>query len=308
MECPQCGAENTNDAEFCSMCLEPFNATPSPAMIVRSIGPIGSTQPRRLWEAIDADRFTAPRTVLLAVAALLLVGTLVAETLDGVPFWAWSTLQLMLVCVMTVLGVGWFLTIRRNSLWLASVPDSDGAVIPRTIDALSSIAAASERIPELRYFASDAVNAYVATEAGRTRVCVTLKFAALPLEEQEAGLALLLGRVRTDGNAREMSQLGYLVRGHAQDVLRSWLAVAEEADREGLLILKDPQPIIRLLTRLAKSRTIVAGVSLVDPSVFGFLAWPLGAGRVAVGNPEEVRLRLIEDFASSVVNVPATSD
>lgn len=262
-------------------------------------------QSRGLWAAIDRDRLSRPRTWLLPLGVVFLAvlvwkGGLVLALLFGL-------LGLPLLFVIS----RHYVSQRNQQQMLASISDTDGSVIPRTIDALHSMAlAAGVPVPELLYFGSDGVNAHVATVSDHVRICVSIPFSRLPLDEQEAGLALLIARHRVGDTGRGTQGLRQELAGESPErcTLATWLEQTQEADREGLLILKDPLPLMRLLARLQNSDTIVRGVSFLDQSVFGYLAWPCALPHLKtndpLGKPETVRLRAIQNAVASARSAP----
>lgn len=263
-----------------------------------SVPDASRTGARGLWAAIDRDRFSRPRTWLLLLGVVLL----------AVLVWK-GGLALALMFGLVGLPLLFFIDRhyarqRNQQQGLAAISDTDGTVIPKTIDALHSMAlAAGVQTPELLYFGSDGVNAHVATVGGRVKICVSLPFSRLPRDEQEAGLALLIARHRVGDTGRGMQGLRQELAGESleRSTLATWLEQTQEADSEGLLILKDPLPIMRLLARLQNADTAVRGVSVLDQSVFGYLAWPCALPHPrqngesdSLGNPETARLRAIQ--------------
>lgn len=250
---------------------------------------------RALWEAIDITRAKWWYFALYVILAILL---LVAVT------WLWTLtdynprgLESLTKLLAGVVPVVVFPLLRRRSvrragesLGVVTIPED---VFPDTSSALHDMMLASGRSGiQLQLLASDALNALLTTESGVTRVAVSTTFARLPIEEQRAGFAMLLGRDRvpvdsllvgSSRNGMPIAPDGSVIdrdRLLTEPLLRTRVAVgfaevAAAADREALLILKDPAPMFSLLARLAMADRRLPSVDV--PAVHACLAWPFGA-------------------------------
>ena len=150
-----------------------------------------------------------------------------------------------------------------------------------TRTALSDFSVARGRaVPDLWVFTSESINAIAYREKGAERIAVTSTFAMLPVNEQRAGIGMLL--------SRDMVNLDSIVVGSKYGipctpsdltdpairakVTATWSEVAAAADRQALMLLREPAPMLTLLKRLASATTFLPLRSL--DAGYGCLAWP----------------------------------
>lgn len=307
-----------------------------------------SKKRRVLWEALDITRAKWWYFALYIVLAVILI---VAVT------WLWTLTDFdsrmaksITRLVAGVVPVVVFPLLRRRSvrgasesLGVVTIPED---VFPDTYSALHDMMLASGRSGiQLQLFTSSALNALLRTDTGATRVAVSTAFACLPIDEQRAAFAMLLARARVpidsllvggSRNGMPIAPDGSVIdreRLLKEPSLRTRVAVgfaevASAADREALLVLKDPAPMLTLLARLAMADRVLPGVEV--PAVHACLAWPFGeddpkTARLApadrlrfaeavgslgpgAGDPESVRLHRLKQVvpvAETAVKPPA---
>lgn len=238
-----------------------------------------------LWRRIDLDRLLSLKWWLAVLVGVYLVTGMLKNALT-----AGFTIGLLIrVAQDAALMLGVIAVIyivlpkpRRRPAAAVSLGDED-RLLEGTRTTLNSVAlAAGGRMPELLFIDSPGPNAYIGDARRSTfdtdptvQISVTRGFLALPVDEQEAGFALLYGRRRVEARGH-WEQPVFRLPGERPNPMAAstWIDVAERGDREGLLILKDPQPVLRLLARLARVDTSVKGFDFTDAPVFGYLAWP----------------------------------
>lgn len=239
---------------------------------------------RTLWDAVDADSARAVRhrwiVASLAISLCFAVGLLIfrrdsdyAQVLK----WALGLLPIVAFPIVKSLrerGVDTKLGARR----VASSAYPDVFARAREI----SLAAGVSTAPTLSLLAHEHINAAVSGTSDSPHFKVTAGFLRLPAAEQSAAFALLIGRLQVDPmsvivaerDGRDIETGGTLLS--TQNPLSAdelWTEVAVAGDRAGLMLLKDPGPIIALLERLASSDTSV-GVSAGNEVAYSFLALP----------------------------------
>lgn len=192
-----------------------------------------------------------------------------------------------------------------DAMWMSGALK---VVPPSTGSAMHSVSVAAG-IPEptiLRMLATG-VNALLYDMAGLPVLAVTDEFAALPPDQQEAGIAMLVAR-------REMGPpppvMGFdeepvtvwdpLDMRVQQLIYDSWTDHAAAGDREALLLLKNPGPFVRLLRRLSTTHTIVTPFPRLAEAYL-CLGWPFTVDEESAGPLSLVADRRRFDLLCSVL-------
>ena len=247
-----------------------------------------NSEGRTLWESIDADHGVR----ILALVGMMLFVLLIASLVLRYPFFdipgggaASASMFLLLILLVVVVG-----RVSSRPGRNQPVDEPHGVESPPepTMRALGSLAVAMGRESlNVSVFDSDAINGYVAASDKVLLFTVSRGLTLLPQSEQEAAFALMAGRTQVDPNRLELARAGpgffealggvYDAAGAGAGGILPWLDAAEAGDRQGLLILKDPDPILRLLKRLAHSDSVVLPGTQSDRVLSKYLAWPCPA-------------------------------
>ncbi|MDZ4168154.1 MAG: zinc ribbon domain-containing protein [Coriobacteriia bacterium] len=275
---------------------------------------------RTLWAAIDTDRSKwwyygaaiALGLVLVGLSALLWASTGFAPRGLRLPL----DLLLLLLPAITLP----FLRKRasREAVTTLGAVALPAEMLPVTTQALHDVLTATGRMGlqnDLAVFNSDSLNAISFEEGPRTVLAVSSAFTALPIDEQRAGLALLVCRERVhidsivigskhgvptdnEGNFLTVSDLDD--PGIRRKVESSWLEAIAASDREALLAMHEPSAMLTLMKRLAMHDTRL-GLASVE-AAYGCLAWPFDSALGLTGEddlPPAARAALAEVLASS---------
>lgn len=262
---------------------------------------------RTLWEAIDSDRSRWWYYPAFISLSLILIGGIV-----WLIVWSGGRARsfeiLAKALVLVVPGIMLPLLRRkatRSALQRYGAVNMPPEMFPDTRSALHdvSLMVGMPSPPDLHLLCVDSLNALVTHERGRLKVAVTEMFTRLPREEQRAGFAMLFGRGTIDVDAillgskcgAPSDKNGFLGEVDLSDpsvrmrVLDGWTAVAAAGDRQALLRLHEPAPLLILLKRLVSGSCRLDGLPVM--ASFGCLAWPYEDGEC----PEALRLgRLTE--------------
>lgn len=247
---------------------------------------------RTLWSAVDVDRSRWWQYAAYIVLCLVLIGG---------AFWLWSVtgysgrgFRVVIQAAAVLVPIVVFPLVRAKKA-KAAIQRFGAIVAPQgtimeTKRALADVSLSrGQKPPPLYLFHSPAINAISYKEKGVERLAVSSAFAELPMVEQRAGIAMLLGRnianldsivlaagggipTDKDGNTCKVSDLADpKIRDKA---MRSWLEAAVAGDHQGLLLTKDPKAMLTLLKRLSFADTYL----FMDSIEVGYccLAWPFG--------------------------------
>lgn len=258
----------------------------------------GSLKQRTLWSATDTDRSNWWQYgAFIALGAAILVGILCLVVYagmrgdqsgaDSLRVGNYALRALLLIVPIAIYPITRIRAARKAMSELAAFQAPLG-MLRTTRQALSDISIMSGRpMPDLWVFQSDSLNAVASREKTRDRVAVSTAFAALPVEEQRAGIAMILGRNMLKlesillggkyGIPTNKSGATCTLRDLNEPTLRpkivgSWLEAAAAGDRKALMMTRDPAPMVTLLKRLAAADTMLPVRSL--EAAYGCLAWP----------------------------------
>ncbi|HSK47488.1 MAG TPA: hypothetical protein VLA05_05720, partial [Coriobacteriia bacterium] len=243
---------------------------------------------RTLWDALDEDQWRKLRV------AWAVVGVMLAFVIGAIGLVRGTrTLGTLAEVSIALACIGIFPLLRRSAE--RKLPEELGArrvsseSFPKSFSeaASASLAGGAAKAPAFSVIEHGNVNGFVKGSLSAPHFLVTTAFLHLPLAEQRAGFALLLGRLKADPMvfiaAQEMRQADRPTGGDYAGSLTQdqaalspeelWTEIAAAADREGLMILKEPEPIIALLERLAATDTSM-GRSISPAGSYRFLSYP----------------------------------
>ena len=239
-----------------------------------------------LWAAIDRDRRRWIRAGAIVFFLLVLLGValwflFVARTARAIELVIRVIVPLFAILTFPLVKTARELRVGQS---IGAVPVATGMLLD-TKSALHDVvlAAGLSKPPVLLMYFEDSLNAFVTRSRGALHIAVSSAFAELPRDEQRAGIAMLVGRSQVDCTSFAAEhQLSESMREDPVPpdrdpvLFSAWLDAAVAGDREGLKILGEPVPMIKLLERLSITSTLVPGFAFSDghDAVFGFLAWP----------------------------------
>lgn len=252
-----------------------------------------------LWEAVDRDRSPLRRlrvqdlpTALTIAAAITVAILSVAQFTTAAGNLAPLPLLVMFACLTLVAWI-WLSLLRprrtatEQAVWLAepfsAVPSSTAAAT-HSVSVASGIAE-----PDIVRMRATGINAILFEMAGSQKLAVTEQFSELPPDEQAAGITMLVGRGSIGDAPAVLDRSGEPLRVWdpidfelQQAIYDAWTGAASAGDREALLMLKNPVPLVRLLRRLSLTPSVLSPLPELREGFF-CLAWPFATDNKGAG-------------------------